>query len=105
MTVQALDLRTDIESSRDQRTGQMRWQSSENNEDITALQHHPSNDRLLLSGGDDGLVSIFDTSIQDENDSLVQAFDHGVLLNQHPSGPVYVSPRLPTLLHRLRRLF
>lgn len=59
----------------------MRWQSAENNEDITALQYHPSKDHLLLSGGDDGLVSIFDTSIQDENDSLIQAFDHG-LLNQ-----------------------
>jgi WD repeat-containing protein 89 len=104
MTIQALDLRTDIKSYRDQRIGQMRWQSSENNEDITALQHHPSNDRLLLSGGDDGLVSIFDTSIQDENDSLVQAFDHGVLPNQHPSGPVYVSPRLPTLLPQAKKV-
>lgn len=55
----------------------MRWQSSGNNDDITALQYHPSNSTLLLSGADDGLVSAFDTSIADEDDSLLQAFDHG----------------------------
>jgi len=81
----------------------MRWQSSENNEDITALQHHPSNDRLLLSGGDDGLVSIFDTSIQDENDSLVQAFDHGVL-NQQASGPMH-RRGFPCCFYMLRAWF
>lgn len=31
----------------------------------------------MLSGADDGLVSVFDTSIGDEDDSLLQAFDHG----------------------------
>lgn len=56
---------------------QIRWQSSENGDDITALQYHPSHDNRLLSGGDDGLVSIFDTNIQDEMDSMIQAFDHG----------------------------
>lgn len=55
----------------------MRWQSSENHDDITALQYHPSDHQILLSGGDDGLVGVFDTTIQDENDSLIQAFDHG----------------------------
>lgn len=55
----------------------MRWQSSENHDDVTALKYHPSSDNLLLSGGDDGLVSLFDTSISDENDSLIQAIDHG----------------------------
>ena len=55
----------------------MRWQSSENNDDITALQYHPSKDVQLLSGGDDGLVSVFDTSIQDDNDSLLRTFSHG----------------------------
>jgi WD repeat-containing protein 89 len=64
-----------IEFSRDERKKQVRWQSSENNDDITALQYHPSSPTLLLSGGDDGLVSIFDTAIDDENDSLMQAFD------------------------------
>jgi WD repeat-containing protein 89 len=79
----------------------MIWESSENNEDITALQHHPSNNHLLLSGGDDGLVSIFDTSIQDENDSLVQAFDHGAL-NQQASVRGRGSTRC---FYRLRMLF
>lgn len=61
----------------DQRAMRIRWQSSENSDDVTALQYHPSHDDRLLSGGDDGLVSIFDTSIQDEMDSLIQAFAHG----------------------------
>ena len=70
---------TNIECCRDIRQNRMRWQSSENHDDITALQYHPSDDQILLSGGDDGLVGVFDTTIQDENDSLIQAFDHGVL--------------------------
>lgn len=55
----------------------MRWQSTENNDDITALSYHPSDRTQLLSGGDDGLVSVFDTTVQDEMDSLIQAFNHG----------------------------
>jgi WD repeat-containing protein 89 len=55
----------------------LRWQASENNDDITALQYHPSNHQRLLSGGDDGVVSVFDTSIEDEMDSLIQAHNHG----------------------------
>ena len=54
----------------------MRWQSTENNDDITALAFHPSRQNVLLSGGDDGLVSLFDTTIPEEDDSLVQAFNH-----------------------------
>ena len=55
----------------------MRWQNAENNDDITALDFHPTHDHLLLSGGDDGLVSIFDTRIPEEDDSLLQAVNHG----------------------------
>ncbi len=55
----------------------MRWQSSENHDDITALQYHPSDHHMLLSGGDDGLLGVFDTTIQDDNESLFQAFNHG----------------------------
>lgn len=62
---------------RDRRNGQQRWQNTENNDDITALQYHPSKSQLLLSGGDDGMVSIFDTQIPEEDDSLIQAFNHG----------------------------
>lgn len=55
----------------------MRWQSTENNDDITDLHFHPSRPRHLLSGGIDGLVSIFDTNVSDEDDSLLQVVNHG----------------------------
>jgi WD repeat-containing protein 89 len=55
----------------------MRWQNAENNDDITALDLHPTRDNLLLAGGDDGLVSLFDLGIVEEDDSLVQAVNHG----------------------------
>lgn len=55
----------------------MRWQNREINDEITALDFHPSKNHLLLSGGDDGLVSIFDTQISEEEDSLLQAVNHG----------------------------
>ena len=31
----------------------------------------------MLAGGDDGLVSIFDTNIAEEDESLVQVINHG----------------------------
>lgn len=55
----------------------MRWQNAENNDEIVALDFHPTRDNFVLSGGDDGLVSIFDTRIAEEDDSLVQAVNHG----------------------------
>jgi hypothetical protein len=55
----------------------MKWQNSENNDDITDLHFHPSRRNHLLSGGIDGLVSIFDTNITDEDDSLLQVVNHG----------------------------
>ena len=54
----------------------MRWQTTENNDDITDLHFHPSRRNHLLSGGIDGLVSIFDTNISDEDDSLLQVVNH-----------------------------
>ena len=63
---------------RDTRTSKPRWQSIEShNDDITELQFHPTLPNRLLSGSTDGLVSIFDTSIQDEDDALVQVINHG----------------------------
>lgn len=41
------------------------------------MEFHPTQNSILLSGGDDGLVSVFDTSIVEEDDSLVQAVNHG----------------------------
>lgn len=63
--------------SRDSRTQKQLWQNSENNDDITALDFHPVRNTQLLAGGDDGVVSIFDTTIPDEEDSLLQAINHG----------------------------
>jgi WD40 repeat protein len=59
------------------RTNKLRWQNKENNDDITDLHFHPSHPAHLLSGGVDGLVSIFDTTIESEEDSLAQAINHG----------------------------
>ena len=64
-------------NARDRRQNVMRWQSTENNDDITDLRFHPSRRNHLLSGGIDGLVSIFDTNIGDEDDSLLQVVNHG----------------------------
>lgn len=80
---------TNVWHFRDERMKQVRWRTSENNDDITALQYHPSKDVQLLSGGDDGLVSVFDTSIQDDNDSLLQTFSHGPI---HKAGFLSDSP-------------
>ncbi len=68
---------------RDLRNHQMSWHNSENNDDVTAVDFHPSQGHLLLAGGDDGLVSIFDVRISEEEDSLVQGVNHGPI---HKSG-------------------
>jgi hypothetical protein len=44
---------------------------------VTALDFHPTRNNLLLSGGDDGAVCVFDTEVAEEEDSLLQAFNHG----------------------------
>lgn len=62
---------------RDYRQNKQRWQSTENNDDVTDLHFHSSRPNQLLTGGIDGLVSIFDTNIQDEDDSLLQVINHG----------------------------
>ena len=68
---------TSLWCNRDLRTNRMRWQNAENNDEITAVDFHPSQENLILVGGDDGLVSLFDVSITEEDDSLVQAVNHG----------------------------
>jgi len=62
---------------RDYRQNQPKWQNTENNDDLTALDFHPSKPNYLLAGGDDGLVSIFDVAIPEEDDSLLQVVNHG----------------------------
>ncbi|KAK5267796.1 hypothetical protein LTR96_007124 [Exophiala xenobiotica] len=72
----------------DRRQMRMRWQNTELNDEITALDFHPARDNVLLAGGDDGLVSIFDTQIVEEEDSLLQAVNHGPI---HKAGFLGVS--------------
>ncbi|KAJ5624925.1 hypothetical protein N7510_001234 [Penicillium lagena] len=47
------------------------------NDDITELQYHPTRSNIVLSGSTDGLVNIYDTTITDEDDALVQVINHG----------------------------
>ncbi|KAK5082145.1 hypothetical protein LTR05_007288 [Lithohypha guttulata] len=53
------------------------WQNAENNDEITAIEFHPSRSNVVLAGGDDGLVSLFDTQVVEEEDSLLQVINHG----------------------------
>lgn len=41
------------------------------------LQFHPTRNNIFLSGSTDGLVNIYDTTITDEDDALVQVINHG----------------------------
>ena len=62
---------------RDARTNKQIWQNAENNDEITTVDFHPTRDNIVLSGSDDGLVSLFDTNIAEEEDSLLQVVNHG----------------------------
>lgn len=55
----------------------MLWQNAENNDEVTVVDFHPRRPEIILAGGDDGLVSIFDTSVAEEDDSLLQVINHG----------------------------
>ncbi|OAA63735.1 WD40/YVTN repeat-like-containing domain protein [Niveomyces insectorum RCEF 264] len=46
-------------------------------DDVTELNYHPTRSHILLSGSTDGLVNICDTQITDEDEVVVQAFNHG----------------------------
>lgn len=46
-------------------------------DDVTDLSFHPANPSILLSGSTDGLVNLYDTAISDEDDALIQVFNHG----------------------------
>lgn len=44
---------------------------------VAQLQYHPSRSNILLSGSTDGLVNIYDTTVTDEDEALVQVINHG----------------------------
>jgi WD repeat-containing protein 89 len=46
-------------------------------DDVTELQFHPQDSNILLSGSTDGLVNIYDTRITDEDECVIQTFNHG----------------------------
>ncbi|CCG83420.1 WD domain protein [Taphrina deformans PYCC 5710] len=45
-------------------------------EDVTSLSWHMHNN-LLLSGGGDGIINVIDTTVVDEDDAILQVFNHG----------------------------
>lgn len=51
------------------------------NDDVTEVQFHPTLSRCLLSGSTDGLVNIYDISVSDEDDALLQVQNHGSSIN------------------------
>lgn len=76
-----------VRTVRDRRQAKIRWQNTEVNDEITALEFHPSRDNLLLSGGDDGVACVYDVQIQEEQDSLLQAVNHGPIHKAGFLGP------------------
>lgn len=44
---------------------------------LSQLNFHPSEPHILLSGSTDGLVNVYDTRVSDEDDVVVQTFNHG----------------------------
>ena len=48
---------------------------------VSQLKFHPANPNYLLSGGIDGLVNVFNTSLVEDDDALIQITNHGSSLN------------------------
>lgn len=45
--------------------------------EILKLNFHPTSPNILLSGSTDGLVNVCDTIITDEDEVVIQTFNHG----------------------------
>ncbi|UKZ48769.1 hypothetical protein TrVGV298_002999 [Trichoderma virens] len=55
--------------------------SEVHSDDVTSLAFHPSQPALLVSGSTDGLVSVHDTTIQDEDELTVQTLNHNASIH------------------------
>ncbi|KAI0837646.1 WD40 repeat-like protein [Hypoxylon sp. FL0890] len=50
-------------------------------DDVTELNFHPSDHSILLSGSTDGLVNIYNTIINDEDEVVMQTFNHNASIH------------------------
>lgn len=50
-------------------------------DDVTELAFHATEPALLLSGSTDGLVNVYDTRISDEDEVIVQTFNHNASIH------------------------
>ncbi|KAL6702021.1 WD40-repeat-containing domain protein [Trichoderma pleuroticola] len=55
--------------------------SEVHSDDVTSLAFHPSQPALLVSGSTDGLVSVHDTAILDEDELTVQTLNHNASIH------------------------
>lgn len=55
--------------------------SEVHSDDVTSLGFHPASPTLLISGSTDGLVSVHDTTIADEDELTVQTFNHNASIH------------------------
>lgn len=55
--------------------------SDVHSDDVTELTFHPRSPHILLSGSTDGLVNVCDTRIADEDEVVLQAFNHGASIH------------------------
>ncbi|KAJ2905733.1 hypothetical protein MKZ38_004600 [Zalerion maritima] len=56
--------------------------SNVHSDDITELKFHPFQPAHLLSGSTDGLVNILDTAVTDEDEVVVQTFNHNASIHR-----------------------
>ncbi|KKO98580.1 hypothetical protein THAR02_09318 [Trichoderma harzianum] len=55
--------------------------SEVHSDDVTSLAFHPSQPTMLVSGSTDGLVSVHDTTILDEDELTVQTLNHNASIH------------------------
>ncbi|ODQ53555.1 WD40 repeat-like protein [Saitoella complicata NRRL Y-17804] len=60
----------------------VRAYTESHNDDVTVLAFYPNQDHLLLSGSCDGLVSIFDLNVEDEDDAVLQVVNHNASIHR-----------------------